>query len=262
MSCQRSPRTTVASMTADQQAGGAAGDGLEVVAAAIVAALRADDRAGLADLLDPSVTWGDCAGASAVLEFVAAVAAQTAPVDVDVRAAPSADRLVAAFRIGDDGPTMTQAVFVRAGRIVEIIDVADRETACTVRPIGDLAGAAARPWRVERSSPVLLVGDLRRAADHYRALGFDVRAYEGAAAYAFASRDEIELHLAEAVDIDPGTNTSALYLYVDDADALYASWRLADVDGRLIAPADTEYGLREGAHVDIDGNLIRFGSPT
>jgi hypothetical protein len=26
-------------------------------------------------------------------------------------------------------------------------------------------------------------------------------------------------------------------------------------------PTDTDYGLREGAHIDPDNNLIRFGSP-
>jgi hypothetical protein len=27
------------------------------------------------------------------------------------------------------------------------------------------------------------------------------------------------------------------------------------------APVDTDHGIREGAHVDPDGNLLRFGSP-
>jgi hypothetical protein len=33
------------------------------------------------------------------------------------------------------------------------------------------------------------------------------------------------------------------------------------VAGELVAPFDTDYGLREGSHVDPDGNVIRFGSP-
>jgi hypothetical protein len=33
------------------------------------------------------------------------------------------------------------------------------------------------------------------------------------------------------------------------------------VEGWLDAPAKTAYGLDEGAHVDPDGNLIRFGAP-
>jgi hypothetical protein len=51
-----------------------------------------------------------------------------------------------------------------------------------------------------------------------------------------------------------------VYFYIDDADALYAEWQAANVPGRLIAPEDTEYGLREMALGDPDGNLLRLGS--
>jgi hypothetical protein len=30
---------------------------------------------------------------------------------------------------------------------------------------------------------------------------------------------------------------------------------------RTGAPVDTDYGLREGWHIDPDGDLLRFGSP-
>jgi hypothetical protein len=49
------------------------------------------------------------------------------------------------------------------------------------------------------------------------------------------------------------------YLYVDDADALHAEW--SSVEGRHHRPEDTPYGLREGAYVNPDGNLLRYGSP-
>jgi hypothetical protein len=49
------------------------------------------------------------------------------------------------------------------------------------------------------------------------------------------------------------------YLYVDDADALHAEW--SSIEGRHHRPEDTPYGLREGAFVDPDGNLLRYGSP-
>ena len=104
------------------------------------------------------------------------------------------------------------------------------------------------------------VADLSAAVERFHKLGFEVRTYEGDAMYAFASRGPVEIHLNQVRNLDPMTNSAALYLYVDDADATYASWRLAGVEGRLVAPADTDYGLREGAYVDPDGNLIRFGS--
>lgn len=66
--------------------------------------------------------------------------------------------------------------------------------------------------------------------------------------------------MAQVDDLVPKRNMSAVYLYVDDADALFEEWSSLEIDGRLIAPRDTEYGLREGACLDRDANLIRFGS--
>jgi hypothetical protein len=78
--------------------------------------------------------------------------------------------------------------------------------------------------------------------------------------YAFAERDGIELHLTQVDDLKPKRNIGAVYLYVDDADALYREWSRARIDGRLVEPSDTSYGLREGACLDRDANLIRFRS--
>jgi catechol 2,3-dioxygenase-like lactoylglutathione lyase family enzyme len=110
-------------------------------------------------------------------------------------------------------------------------------------------------------SPVFAVRDLSAALAHYRRLGFSVEEHKGDGAYGFARRDNALLHLAVVPEVDPLTNAGCAYLYVDDADLLHADWADASVDGRLVAPVDTDYGLREGAHVDPDGNLIRFGSP-
>jgi predicted enzyme related to lactoylglutathione lyase len=112
----------------------------------------------------------------------------------------------------------------------------------------------------DRLSPVFPVRDIDLAVEHYRKLGFTVRMYEGPDPYAFAERDGIEFHLAQVDDLEPGRNMSAVYLYVDDADTLYEEWDRAGIDGRLVEPTDTSYGLREGACLDRDANLIRFGS--
>lgn len=114
-----------------------------------------------------------------------------------------------------------------------------------------------------RVAPVLPVRDVAAALAHYAALGFVARPYEetsaGAHFYGFVSRDGVELHLSRFAELDPHTNTSACYLYVDDADALRATWE--GLPGRLTAAEDTPYGLREFAHIDPDGNLLRVGSP-
>jgi uncharacterized glyoxalase superfamily protein PhnB len=44
----------------------------------------------------------------------------------------------------------------------------------------------------------------------------------------------------------------------DDADHLAEVWRSAGVE--VHAPEDTEWGQHEGAVVDSDGNVVRFGS--
>ncbi|WP_037569874.1 bleomycin resistance protein [Phaeacidiphilus oryzae] len=110
-------------------------------------------------------------------------------------------------------------------------------------------------------SPVVPVRDLDAALDRYRRLGFAANAYQGPERYGFVERDAVALHLTEWAEHDPLRTGSVVYLYVTDADAVYAEWTAAGVDGRFSAPADTPYGLREFAYVDTDGTAHRVGSP-
>jgi uncharacterized glyoxalase superfamily protein PhnB len=109
---------------------------------------------------------------------------------------------------------------------------------------------------LRRIAPIFAVHDLTVALDYYRRLGFEVRAYSGGG-YGFATRDEIEIHLGVVPDDD--RRISSAYLFVDDADHLAEVWRSSGVE--LHSPEDTEWGQHEGAVVDPDGNVIRFGSP-
>lgn len=113
--------------------------------------------------------------------------------------------------------------------------------------------------RFDRVAPILPVRDVTVALAHYEALGFAVEAYEGDV-YGFIERDGAQLHVGLFRELDPLQNTFSAYLYVDDVDAVYVEWQGAKVSGRLTAPKDTPYGLREMAHVDDDGNLLRVGS--
>jgi predicted enzyme related to lactoylglutathione lyase len=110
----------------------------------------------------------------------------------------------------------------------------------------------------QRAAAIFPVRDVAAAMEHYRSLGFTADAYDDPPTYAFAERDDVHLHLTKVNDLDPDESMVAVYLYVDDADAVAAEW--ASSAGRHVAVHDTPYGLREGAHVDPDGNLIRFGS--
>lgn len=117
--------------------------------------------------------------------------------------------------------------------------------------------------RFERVAPILPVRDVRAALAHYWSLGFKVTAYDEAAedpVYGFLDWGGVSLHLTRIPALDPERSVVACYLYVSDADALHAAWQAAGVGGRLTAVTDTPYGLREFAHIDPDGNLLRVGA--
>jgi DNA-binding MarR family transcriptional regulator len=127
----------------------------------------------------------------------------------------------------------------------------------------DHAAGTGRPRRDRRwrqFSPIFPVRDLDAALAHYQDLGFTTLAYEGGG-YGFANRDGIGLHLAHQPTHHRAHNEVATYLYVRDADALYEEWSRPGIGGRTVPVKPTPYGLREGAHIDPDHNLIRFGSP-
>lgn len=128
--------------------------------------------------------------------------------------------------------------------------------------------------RFSQFSPIFPVRDLGAALEHYGALGFTTRGYEDF--YGFADRDAVGLHFSlhhEHDHDDPGApdddnghthppfSPVVAYLYVDDADALAAEWSRPGIGGTTRPVHDTPYGLREGVHIDPDGNVIRFGSP-
>jgi len=83
----------------------------------------------------------------------------------------------------------------------------------------------------------------------------------------------MELHFYSS-DVKPRTNDHGAYVRfdsLDELDALYTRWngrcntpafsRVAGKIGRLHNAVDTDYGLREFALIDHDGNLLRLGGP-
>jgi catechol 2,3-dioxygenase-like lactoylglutathione lyase family enzyme len=108
-------------------------------------------------------------------------------------------------------------------------------------------------------APIFPVSDLDAALAYYRRLGFRARRWEGGG-YGFVTFDGVEIHLGAEPDLDTRPDHRATaYLFVGDADALARTWLAAGGDVRV--PEDTEWGQHEGALVDPDGNVIRFGSP-
>jgi hypothetical protein len=104
---------------------------------------------------------------------------------------------------------------------------------------------------LKQIAPIFPALDLEVALMHYRRLGFVTRLYEGGGD-AYARRDGIEIHLGTGGSHDQ--MSSAAYLWVEDADELADEWRSAGVE--VHPPVNTEWGQREGAVVDPDGNVI------
>lgn len=131
-----------------------------------------------------------------------------------------------------------------------------------IKTTGISTGAGRRPpaRELRRFSPIFGVRDLGAALAHYATLGFHTFADDGGGQYGFARRDGIGLHLAPVAEHDAACPASA-YLYVRDADALYQEWSRPGIAGHTHPARPTPYRMREGSHVDPDGNLIRFGSP-
>ena len=110
-------------------------------------------------------------------------------------------------------------------------------------------------------APILPTRNVPAALARYSRLGFDVDPFgAGDDSYSFIRLGEVWLHLSRMDDVDPNTTVVSVYTYVSDADALHAEWSTTEVEGNFHQPTDTEYGLREGAYVDPDGNLLRYGS--
>ena len=119
-------------------------------------------------------------------------------------------------------------------------------------------------------APYFLVRDVVKAAEYYRdALGFTVRRYFGdPPTFCMPQRDGVVVMLSQTADgsaIRPnaaarGDDSWDAYVWVEDADALFAE--IAARGARIAyAPClQEEYGNREFAVFDLDGYRIAFGS--
>jgi catechol 2,3-dioxygenase-like lactoylglutathione lyase family enzyme len=116
---------------------------------------------------------------------------------------------------------------------------------------------ASETWLVTGFEPVFTVADVQRSVEFYEQLGFETSYHDETYAFAYRDRD-LTIHLARAEKGSiPGQG--ALYLHCQDADRVAEDWRKGGV--AVTGPEDQEYGKREGAVADPDGNWIRFGSP-
>jgi uncharacterized protein len=114
-------------------------------------------------------------------------------------------------------------------------------------------------------APGIPTTDMARTVEHYRRLGFTFSAPGpdaplAEACFAIGERDGVSLHFALKPDHDPSRTATWVYISVEDADELSAEFDASGA-GQGRTPRDTDYKMRELAHIDPDGNLLLFGSP-
>ena len=121
----------------------------------------------------------------------------------------------------------------------------------------------ASPAKFTDVAPMFPVSDVRAALEHYRSLGFRVAPYEDGDGFGFAEHGRVHLHLTyRPTSYYPDNPIAVAYLSVEDADAVCAAWSEPGVGGTTEPPAEMPWQMHEGTHTDLDGNIIRYGSPT
>ncbi len=113
------------------------------------------------------------------------------------------------------------------------------------------------------STTVFTVRDAAASLAYYRdRVGFDVAFEYGTPTfYVGLCSGEVSLHLIAAAQAPRPPGHGAVSIYVDDVDAVHAD--LLKRGAKILnAPKDQDYGLRDFAIADADGNMIFFGTET
>jgi len=113
---------------------------------------------------------------------------------------------------------------------------------------------------LQKGIPVLASLDIDKTVAFYKEkLGFDKLGYQDQN-YAVIARDQVVLHFWKCNDPIHPQNTSC-YIDVVEIDRLYEELKPKGVIHPNGPLKDQEYGMREFAVLDLDGNLIKFGQP-
>jgi len=119
---------------------------------------------------------------------------------------------------------------------------------------------------IRQIAPVFFTTDIPTTLAYYtEKLGFQcLGTWQDPPVYAIITRDNHAIHFrcADPPTPQPGKYSDELldaYLFVEDADALYAEFAARGVEFTR-APADMPWRCREFVLKDCDGRLLAFGS--
>ena len=119
---------------------------------------------------------------------------------------------------------------------------------------------------IRQIAPVFFTTDIPRTLDYYRQkLGFEcLGTWQDPPVYAIVARDQRAIHFRCAPPPTPNPDKYAdelleAYLFVEDADALYAEYSAKGVEFTR-EPANMPWNSREFVVKDCDGRLLAFGS--
>lgn len=132
------------------------------------------------------------------------------------------------------------------------------------------------------ANPVFRVFSLETSVRFYEQLGFEVRRYD--TAYAYAEREGLSIHLRASPENDPLSSGAEVYVETRGVDELHAQWRALELMPvrTIITPdmraelrrrlangdriglisdrvRDQPWGVREFTLRDPDNNELRFG---
>jgi predicted enzyme related to lactoylglutathione lyase len=111
--------------------------------------------------------------------------------------------------------------------------------------------------QLQRVMPELPLTNVAEGVAHYRdVLGFTVNYQQDD--IGVMDRDKVRLLLVARSERHTGIGSA--YVYVEDADALYAELRAKGANIGS-APVSRPWGLREFQMLDPEGNRITFGQP-
>ena len=119
---------------------------------------------------------------------------------------------------------------------------------------------------IQQIAPQFFTTDMAATLAYYTdRLGFEcVSTWLDPPVYAIVARDRQRIHFRLADPPTPSPDKYAdelldVYLFIDDADALYAEYESRGVEFSR-ALDDTDWGMREFVVKDCDGRLLAFGA--